>query len=231
MQAKIGGLLRGGSAEWLEIDNPFSGQHLSTFAVKLDDKLLAVYGLADELRPESLDVVKAMQAKNIDVYIVSGDNSAAVHSLARTLGIPDTHVKANVLPGNKSEIVHALQSQSQFPVIFCGDGINDAPALSQANVGISFVSAAEITSSSADVLLLSNNLQSLLELMGLSRRVCHRIVLNFVWAGVYNLFAICLAAGVFVVWRIEPKWAGIGEVVSVLPVVIVGWSLRWSSRY
>jgi Cu2+-exporting ATPase len=157
LQVNIGGVLLGGSAEWLNIDNPLKGRNLSTFCVSLDGKLLAIYGLADELRAESHDVVKSLHAKGIEVYIVSGDNSSAVLNLARTLGIPDTHVKANVLPAGKSEFVRTLQSQSQSPVIFCGDGINDAPALSQANVGISFVSAAEITTSSADVLLLSTS--------------------------------------------------------------------------
>jgi Cd2+-exporting ATPase len=204
---------------------------LSTFCVSLDGKLLAVYGLADELRAESNDVVKSLHAKGIEVYIVSGDNPSAVSNLAHTIGIPDTHVKANVLPAGKSEFVRTLQSQSRSPVIFCGDGINDAPALSQANVGISFVSAAEIAASAADVLFLSTNLHSLLELIGLSRKVHHRVLLNFAWAGVYNLFAICLAAGVLVVWRIEPRWAGIGELVSVLPVVVVGWSLKWNTCY
>jgi Cd2+-exporting ATPase len=221
------GLLRGGSVSWLQIENPLKNAYLSTFCVTLNNQLLAVYGLADEPRIESIEVINTLQSRDIEVYLLTGDHPAAALEIAKLLGIQQTHVKSNVLPADKADFVRTLQRQSQAPVLFCGDGINDAPALSQADVGISFVSASEITSSSATVLFLSNDLLSLVTLLNLSLRVYRRIVINFAWAGIYNLFAICLAAGVFVVWRIEPKWAGIGEVISVMPVVIVGWSLKW----
>jgi Cd2+-exporting ATPase len=222
------GTLRGGSATWLDIESPFGLSHLSIFAVKVNDQLVVVYGLTDQLRPESVKVVNDLKARDIDVYLVSGDNSPAVHDIARQLNIPSSNVKSNTIPAVKSEIVSFLQSRSGSPVLFCGDGMNDAPALSQVNVGISFVSAAEITSTSASILLLSNELGSIITLLSLSQRVYRRIVINFVWAGIYNLFAIALAAGALVVWRIDPRWAGIGELVSVLPAVIVGWSLNWN---
>ena len=222
-----GGILRGGSISWLEVENPLEDRSLSTFFVAFNDRLIAAYGLSDEVRPESLNVVMRLQSKGIEVYLVSGDLAAPVKQIARNLGIPQANVKSNVLPADKAQLVQALQRQSHAPVVFCGDGINDAPALSQADIGISFISASEITSSSSTVLFLSNDLWSLLTLLNLSRRVFRRIVANFIWAGIYNLFAICLAAGVLVVWRIEPQWAGIGEVISVMPVVIVGWSLKW----
>ena len=222
------GVLRGGSISWLKLENPLKDGNLSTFFVTLNDRLIAAYGLSDELRPESLGIVTKLQSRGIGVYLLSGDLAAPAKEIARNLGIPLTNVKSNVLPADKAEFIQTLQWQSRAPVVFCGDGINDAPALSQADIGISFVSASEITSSSATVLFLSNDLWSLLTLLNLSRRVYRRIVVNFAWAAIYNLFAICLAAGVLVVWRIEPKWAGIGEVVSVMPVIIVGWSLKWN---
>ena len=222
-----GHILRGGSASWLKVDNPLIDGNLSIFSVTLDDRLIAVYGLSDELRTESMDVIKMMQSKGVEVYLVSGDTEASALETARKLDIPESHVKSNVLPADKARIIQSLQHHSHAPVVFCGDGINDAPALSQADIGISFVSASEITSSSAAVLFLSNDLSLLLMLFRLSSRVYRRIVVNFAWAAIYNLFAICLAAGVFVVWRIEPKWAGIGEVVSIMPVIVVGWSLKW----
>jgi len=223
--------LRGGNTRWLGLES--SGLKLKTsvsvFCVTLNGELIASYGLSDELRPESLDVVKTLQEKRVDVYLVSGDNDAATTEIARQLGISTSKVQSNVLPADKATFVKDLQTQTHSPVIFCGDGINDAAALAQADVGISFISASQITSSSATVLFLSNDLAAILTLRTLSRRVYNRIVVNFVWAGVYNFFAICLAAGVFVVWRVEPKWAGIGEFISVMPVVIVGWSLKWMS--
>lgn len=231
LEVKVdGGMLRGGNMRWLGVvDSGLTGVDGSVFCVTLNGQLIASYGLSDELRPESVDVVKALHAKKVDVYLVSGDNEVAANDIAKKLGISASKVQSNVLPGDKAHFVRDLQTRSQSPVIFCGDGINDAAALSQADIGISFVSASELTSSSATVLLLSNDLSSVLTLLTLSRRVYHRILVNFCWAGVYNLFAICLAAGVFVVWRIEPQWAGIGEFISVMPVVIVGWSLKWKS--
>jgi Cd2+-exporting ATPase len=229
LEVKVdGGVLRGGSIAWLEVNNPLKGENLSTFFVTFNDQLIAAYGLSDEVRPESLNVVTRLQSRGIQVYLVSGDLAAPAEEIARNLGIPQANVKSNVLPADKAQFVQAMQYQSHAPVVFCGDGINDAAALAQADIGISFVSASEITSSSATVLFLSNDLWSLLTLLNLSRRVYRRIVINFLWAGIYNFFAICLAAGVLVVWRIDPKWAGIGEVVSVMPVVIVGWSLKWN---
>lgn len=221
------GEIKGGNEMWLGISNPLSRRNLSTFCVTLDGKLIAAYGLTDELRDESAEVVKSLQGKGIQVYLVSGDNTTSTLSVARKLDIPVYNIRSDVLPADKAHFVQQLQSQSKAPVLFCGDGINDAPALSAADVGISFISAAEITSSSSSVLLLTNDLQSVTELMNLSRRVYRRIIMNFVWAGIYNFFAIALAAGALVVWRIEPKWAGIGEFISVMPVIIVGWSLRW----
>ena len=227
LQAKCeAGEIKGGSAAWLEIDNPLAGRNLSTFCVVLDGKLIAVYGLADELRAESVNVVKALHARGVQVHLLSGDNTASALSVGKKLGIPLSNIRSNALPVDKANYVREIQSTG--PVLFCGDGINDAPALSAADVGISFVSAAEITSSSAKVLLLSDDLWSVPEVMQLSRRVYRRIIVNFVWSGIYNFIAIALAAGVLVVWRIEPRWAGLGEIVSVMPVVIVGWSLKWN---
>jgi len=224
------GLLRGGNMRWLGVvKSGLTAVNGSVFCVTLNGELIASYGLSDELRPESVDVVKSLQERKVDVYLVSGDNAGAASEIAKKLGIPKSRVQSNVLPAEKAQFIRNLQQQSKSPVIFCGDGINDAAALSQANIGISFVSASELTSSSATVLFLSSDLSSILTLITLSRRVYHRILLNFCWAGVYNLFAICLAAGVFVVWRIEPQWAGIGEFISVMPVVIVGWSLKWQN--
>jgi Cd2+-exporting ATPase len=222
-------VLRGGSASWLEIDKPLTDRNLSVFCATLDGRLIAVYGLSDELRAESRNVVEMIHSKNIEVYLVSGDTEASALETARKLGIPESHVKSCALPADKAQIIQSLQHQSRAPVVFCGDGINDAPALSQADIGISFVSASEITSSAAAVLFLSNDLSSLLTLFRLSRRVYRRIIVNFAWAGIYNLVAICLSAGVFVVWRIEPQWAGIGEIVSIMPVIVVGWSLKWDA--
>ena len=230
LEVKINGVLRGGSLKWLEVENPFEGRNISTFCAKLDDQLLAIYGLSDELRPEAADVVRYLKSQNIQVYLNSGDTAGPTFETADKLGISHSNVRSGLVPNEKAQFVRQLQDEMKGPILFCGDGVNDAPALSQADIGVSFVSASEITSSAASVLFLSNELDSIRRLRTLSLRVYRRIILNFAWAGLYNLLAISLAGGALVVWRIEPKWAGLGELVSVLPIIVVGWSLKWHRK-
>jgi Cd2+-exporting ATPase len=243
------GILRGGSPQWLGIPNPLpeGKRNLSVLAVTLNGELIAAYGLTDELRSEAKEVVSTLHKRGVEVYIVSGDNKEITEEVGIKLDIPVSRVYSGSLPAEKAVIIRQLQQPSQpdrehtrrfwkrkdpaIPVLFIGDGINDAPALSASTIPISFINASELTLSTASVLLLNPHLTSLLTLITLSRRVYRRVIITFVWAGVYNLFAILLAAGAFVVWRIEARWAGVGEVVSVLPVILVGWSLRWKTRW
>ncbi|KAL4252894.1 cation transport ATPase (P-type) family protein [Abortiporus biennis] len=210
--------------------------------------LLAVYGLVDIIRPSAHTLLSSLRSQGITISILSGDHSGAVNKVANELGIPIERVKAGCSPSEKRNYIKGLVTEENRSgkkgrrgrglVMFCGDGTNDAVALAEADIGV-HISSSEPTSSSsssvaassaADVTLLSgsSNLSPILTLFALSRAVHRRIIINFAWSAVYNLVAILFASGVFGNGvRIPPAYAGLGEVVSVLPVVGVAVGLRW----
>ena len=210
-------------------------QGLTVFCLRHGSALLAIYGLRDALRPDTAKVISALQARDILVSIVSGDSITAVHQLATELGIPLSHAKGQCNPEDKARYITSLstsppssnQKVSATTTIFCGDGSNDAVALAQADIGIHMAGGTDVAKSAADVVLTYPSLAGILALIDLSRASMRRVYLNFAWSFAYNLFAILLAAGAFVTARIPPTYAGLGELVSVLPVIAVAMQLRW----
>ncbi|KAI1791898.1 heavy metal translocatin [Ganoderma leucocontextum] len=229
-----GKLLRGGSAQWVGMQShpavqPMLTQGLTTFCVIHGMRLVAAFGLSDTLRPEAQSVIQALAARNIRVSLLSGDHPTAVSSVSAALGIPPERVRASCLPADKQAYVKELTAKGET-VLFCGDGTNDAVALAQAAIGVHLHTgdgAGVAASAAADVVLTHPSLAGLLTLLALSDAVARRIAANFVWSAVYNFFAILLAAGAFVRARVPPAYAGLGEVVSVLPVVLVALQLMW----
>ncbi|RDX54158.1 heavy metal translocatin [Lentinus brumalis] len=230
----LGQPIRGGSAKWLGLEaHPvvqlFLEQGLTTFCVVHDDRLIAAFGLSDTLRPEALEVIRTLTMRNIRVSILSGDHPNAVFTAAAALGIPAERVRAGCLPADKQAYVKELAAQGDT-VLFCGDGTNDAVALAQADIGVHLHTeegAGVAASAAADVVLTHPSLTGIVTLLELSDAVARRIALNFAWSFVYNLVAILLAAGAFVHVRVAPAYAGLGEIVSVIPVVVVALQLKW----
>lgn len=210
-------------------------QGLTVFCLRHGSALLAIYGLRDALRTDTATVISALQARSIPVSIVSGDSVTAVEQLATELGIPLSHVRGQCTPEDKARYVTSLSATpsrsrhkpSATTIIFCGDGSNDAVALTQASIGIHMAGGTDVAKSAADVVLTQPSLAGILVLIDLSRASMWRVYLNFAWSFVYNLLAILLAAGAFVTVRIPPAYAGLGEIVSVLPVIGVAMQLRW----
>lgn len=112
--------------------------------------------------------------------------------------------------------------------MFCGDGTNDAVALAQASIGMHVNGGTDIAQSAADAVLIRPALGGVIVLIDLSKAFYRRVVFNFTWSFVYNTFAILLAAGAFPNARIPPQYAGLGEIVSVLPIIAIGVHLRWA---
>jgi Cd2+-exporting ATPase len=244
VQGCIGGLfLRGGNIRWLEVESDpvvasIAGGCYTIFCVAHGSRLRAVYSLSDTIRPDAAKTVSTLMSRGIHVSILSGDDDGAVQGVAQALGIAKPNAHSRCSPAQKQQFIQKLQSstvRSRNPatVVFVGDGTNDAPALAQANIGVHMNSGAAIAQSAADVVLMRPLLGSIVTMTAISRASMRRITTNFVWSAVYNLLAVLLASGVFVALnsetkvRIPPAFAGLGELVSVLPVIFIALSLKW----
>lgn len=190
-----------------------------------DWKLTALFAISDLIRPSALPTIQALHARNIPVYMLTGDNATTAAAVASSLSIPLTNVFAGVLPIEKAAKIQALQQDgprrrrrtaaNSFPlfhkfaksstpapvqkpasVAFIGDGINDAPALSVASVSICVASASDIALTSSSFVLLSPSLEKIVDLLDLSKQVFRRVRFNFAWAVAYNLLLVPVAAGV-----------------------------------
>ena len=194
----------------------------TVLSVTRDDTLLGFFTLRTRIREEARSVIQELCRRNMAVHLVSGDQQAAVEAVALEVGIPRENTAARQAPVQKQAYVSSLMTQGRV-VLFCGDGTNDAVAVAQADVGVQLggsLPSCDVTRGAADVVLLSG-LGGILHLLDMSRSAFRRIAFNFAWAGVYNLAAILLASGALVHVRISPAYAGLGELVSVLPVVLV----------
>ena len=171
-----------------------------------DRKLLGLIGIADALRPTSQAAIQALQQRGVKVAILTGDNRATAERIGRELGIDI--VLADVLPGQKAEKVKELQAQGN-KVGMVGDGINDAPALTQADVGFAIGAGTDVAMESADVVLMKSDPFDMVGALELSRATLRKMHQNLGWAVGYNLIAFPLAAGVFYPFTLSPEIAAL----------------------
>ncbi|RDA94995.1 hypothetical protein CP533_0147 [Ophiocordyceps camponoti-saundersi (nom. inval.)] len=226
-----GKTIRAGSAAWTETSaHPavvrLLERGLTILVVTYGSELIAVFGMRCRIRSETMAVVSKLQRQKIVVHIVSGDHKSAVESVASQVGI--VHVASRCSPSDKRDYVAGLMDRGRC-VMFVGDGTNDAIAVAQADVGVqlaSVESCSEVTRSAADVVLL-NGLEGIRFLLRISAVSFRRIVFNFVWSAAYNVLAVLLASGVLNGVRIPPAYAGLGEIVSVLPVILAAMTMLW----
>ncbi|SMB79133.1 heavy metal translocating P-type ATPase [Deinococcus hopiensis] len=159
----------------------------------VDGQLAAVIAVADPIKDGSLEAVDALHRMGLRVAMITGDNARTANAIARQLGIDE--VLAEVLPSGKSDAVEALQAKGQ-KVAFVGDGINDAPALAQADIGLAIGTGTDVAVETADVILMSGDLRGVPNAFALSRATLRNIKLNLFWAFAYNIVLIPVAAGV-----------------------------------
>lgn len=185
--------------------------------VLVDEKPAAIIFTADRIREQSKAAVKQLREKGIKVIMITGDSEKTASAVADELGLDDYF--AEVLPDKKSDKIKELQQQGRR-VAMVGDGINDAPALAQADVGVAIGAGTDVAIDSADVVLVESDPMDVIEIFSLSKRTYRKMIQNLWWAAGYNIIAIPLAAGVLF-------WAGIilkpavGAVIMSLSTVIV----------
>ncbi|KAI8970249.1 E1-E2 ATPase-domain-containing protein [Mycotypha africana] len=213
--------------------------------------VIAQVSIADIPRPETVTLIEELKRRKVEVWMITGDNERTAKAMGQRLGFPAENVLSNVKPEQKADRIRNLQrkvfnakerktggthswkklrAQGQRTVVaMVGDGINDSPALAQADLGISVGSATDIAIEAASIVLIRNNLLDLLTMYDLARTVVRRIRFNFLWAFIYNTVAIPIAAGILypiVGQGLPPYIAGIAMVASSISVVCSSLLLR-----
>ena len=173
--------------------NSISSEAETIVFVLIEDQLAGYIALSDEIRPESKSAIEAFKKNGIKVMMATGDNEKVAKAVADELGLDGYY--AEVLPHQKVEIVKDLQNKNEF-VAMTGDGVNDAPALAQADVGIAVGSGTDIAAETADIILVNSNPKDILNLIMFGKATYKKMVQNLIWATGYNAIAIPLAAGV-----------------------------------
>lgn len=179
-----------------QISKPDSGnsnEAKTIVFVLIDDVSAGYIALSDEIRPESKKAIQSIKENGIKVMMATGDNEKVAKAVAQQLGLDGYY--AEVLPHQKVEIVKELQQKNEF-VAMTGDGVNDAPALAQADVGIAVGSGTDVAAETADIILVNSNPQDILDLILFGKATYRKMIQNLAWAAGYNVFTIPLAAGV-----------------------------------
>lgn len=203
----------------------YAKQGKTPIFVVVNDKLVGFIAVGDTLKASSKDAIKALKDMGIKVAMITGDHKTTAEAIAKEVGIDE--VKAEVLPKDKSEAVKSLQKESITAMV--GDGINDAPALVQADVGIAIGSGTDVAIEAADVVLIKNDLNDVVTAIKLSRKTITNIKQNLFWAFFYNIIGIPVAAGILYLFGgplLNPMIAAAAMSLSSVSVVSNALRLR-----
>ncbi len=201
------------------ISGNFAKEGKTPMYLTVDSKLEAIIAIADTLKPEAIDVIKKLKERKYSLAMITGDNRVTAQAIGKNLGIDI--ILAEVTPEDKYLKVKELQDKG-CNVAMVGDGINDSPALVQANIGIAIGGGTDIAMESADIVLMKKNLNDVITTMELSHAVIKNIKENLFWAFIYNSIGIPLAAGIFYPWTghlLNPMIAGFAMAMSSVSVV------------
>jgi P-type Cu+ transporter len=230
-------LIQIGTQRWMsELDIPTNSlqQHQGTWSkaaktvvfIAVDGELAGIIGIADAVKPSSVAAIRALRKMNLTVVMLTGDNHQTAEAIARQVGI--VRVEAEVRPEQKAAKIRELQQAGKL-VAMVGDGINDAPALAQADVGIAIGTGTDVAIAASDITLISGELQGIVTAIQLSQATMKNIRQNLFFAFVYNVLGIPIAAGIlfpFFGWLLNPMLAGGAMAFSSVSVVTNALRLR-----
>jgi Cu+-exporting ATPase len=198
----------------------------TTVLTAIDGKLRGIIAIADTLKETTIDAIRKLKNMNLKVAMITGDNRSTANAIARRIGIEN--VIAEVMPQDKAQEVRKLQEKGNV-VAFVGDGINDAPALAQADVGIAIGSGTDVAIESGEIVLIKDHVMDMVAAIQLSKKVMTRIKQNLFWAFAYNTALIPIAAGVLypsLGITFKPEFAGLAMAMSSVTVVTLSLMLK-----
>jgi len=206
--------------------NRFENEGNTVVLVAIQNKIAGIIAIADQLKESARRTISSLQQRGFEVGLITADNWMAGNAIARKLGLD--FVQANILPNEKAMELKKLQSNGKV-VAFVGDGINDAPALSQANIGIAMGKGTDVAIESGEVVLMYDDLTGVVTAIDLSRKVLRRIKQNLFWAFAYNTALIPVAAGILyplfgIVFK--PELGGLAMAMSSVTVITLSLMLK-----
>jgi Cu+-exporting ATPase len=170
---------------------------VTTILVSVGNEVKGILGISDKMKDQAPYALQKLREKGLEIYMLTGDNKQTAISVGKQLDFDEDHILAEVLPNEKAEKIKELQELDDNRIIgMVGDGINDAPALAQADVGIAIGSGTDIAIETADIVLMRGDLRNVVSAINLSKKTYRKMITNLFWAFIYNLIGIPIAAGV-----------------------------------
>jgi Cu+-exporting ATPase len=206
-----------------KISHELDNSHSEVYVV-IDGELVAIFSISEEIKPEAVIVIKSLSDSGVKTFLLSGDKLSSTKKIAERCGV--TAFESGLLPADKFEIIKNFQSRGEI-VAFVGDGVNDAPAITQADIGIAMGGGTDIAILSGDVIILNDNLENLLAFKKISQKVNSIIKQNLFWAFIYNVIGIPLAA----IGMLNPIFAALAMSMSSVSVITNSLRLKKGSTF